>query len=610
MKKIILVISALCLSFLGQSDAQDRSRSIKAISEITDSISNARLKMNDSPLIGLSASNSNGTNRLSGTYTDAIIKAGGIPVILPINTDPATIYNLVNKLDGLVLTGGADIHPDFYNEKPLPESLEMDSVRDDYELKLLKLASNRNIPILGICRGEQIINVAFGGTLYQDLPTQYKQSTIAHKQTEPREHATHNVNVVLGTQLADILGITDNIPVNSFHHQGVKNVAPGFKINAIAPDGLVEGIEAYPDRSILAVQWHPEAMVAGGDSLMTKLFDFIVREAGIYRKAKEIHSRILSVDTHTDTPLLFKEKDFNIANRGVGQMGIPKMQEGLLDGVFMAAYIRQGARDKVSSEAAVKHVTGLIEGIHNQVKNNSDICGIAYTPDDFIRLKKEGKKTIFIGIENGYGIGKDIDNLAKYKEMGVSYMTLCHTSDNDICDTSSKTNKEWGGLSPFGKKVIREMNRLGIMVDVSHAGESTFWDVIKLSDKPIIASHSSVQALCYHDRNLNDKQLKAIAENNGVVQVCLVDIFINKNSKKASVSDAIDHIDHIVKVAGIDHVGIGSDFDGGGGLIGCQGANDLVNITVHLLKRGYSEDDIAKIWGGNFLRVMRDVQTN
>ncbi len=153
------------------------------------------------------------------------------------------------------------------------------------------------------------------------------------------------------------------------------------------------------------------------------------------------------------------------------------------------------------------------------------------------------------------------------------------------------------------------MNRLGIMIDVSHAAEKTFWDVIDLSSQPVIASHSSVQALCYHDRNLTDKQMQAIAKNGGVVQICLVDLFINKDRAKASITDAIGHIDHAVRVAGIDHVGIASDFDGGGGLIGCNGSNDMINITIKLIERGYSDEDIAKLWGGgNFLRVMTEVQ--
>jgi microsomal dipeptidase-like Zn-dependent dipeptidase len=192
--------------------------------------------------------------------------------------------------------------------------------------------------------------------------------------------------------------------------------------------------------------------------------------------------------------------------------------------------------------------------------------------------------------------------------MGATYMTLCHSYDNDICDTSTNTKKEWDGLSPFGEEVVREMNRLGIMVDLSHAGESTFWDVMKLSTVPVICSHSSARALCNHDRNLTDEQLVALAKNGGVTQVCLLDMYINNDRKSASLVDAIEHIDHIVKVAGIDHVGIGSDFDGGGGIIGLEADNDLLQITVKLLEKGYSEEDIAKIWAGNFLRVMKAVQ--
>ncbi len=225
-----------------------------------------------------------------------------------------------------------------------------------------------------------------------------------------------------------------------------------------------------------------------------------------------------------------------------------------------------------------------------------------------IRLKGEGKKAIFIGIENGYGIGKDISNIARFQKMGVNYITLCHTKDNDICDTSSDTKHEWNGLSPYGRDVVKEMNRLGVMIDVSHAGEKTFWDVIELSTQPIIASHSSVQALCYHDRNLTDKQMKAIAKNGGVVQICLVDLFINKDTSKASLIDAIDHIDYAVKVAGIDHVGIASDFDGGGGLLDCADVAQFPNITRELIRRGYSEKEIRKIWGGNLLRAFKQVE--
>jgi len=194
-----------------------------------------------------------------------------------------------------------------------------------------------------------------------------------------------------------------------------------------------------------------------------------------------------------------------------------------------------------------------------------------------------------------------LSNLQRFKEMGVSYITLCHNGDNDICD-SAAGNAEWGGLSPFGKDVVAEMNRLGLMIDISHAADSTFYEVLKYSTKPVIASHSSTRALCDHRRNLNDDQLRAIAAKGGVVQVCLYKEFINEDAEKASLSDAINHILHIIDIAGIDHVGIGSDFDGGGELIGCRAANELIQITMRLIEKGFDEESIAKIWGGNLLK--------
>lgn len=560
------------------------------------------------PLIGISASRgTHGGSIASGTYVESILKAGGIPIIVPSITDNNTLREIVKDLDGLVLIGGDDITPIYYNETPLPDINIVDSIRDIYDLTLLKLASDRNIPILGICRGEQLINVAFGGSLYQDIPKQFANKSIEHKQTQPREEGTHLVTIEKNSKLANILGQTE-VLTNTYHHQAVKKIAPHFIISAKTSDGITEAIEAYPNRSILGVQWHPESHAAKGDTTMQKIFDFIISEAKTFGKAKELHKKILSVDTHCDTPLEFKKSGFNIGNREENQVNIPKMEEGMLDAIFFAAYTAQGPRDAASSQKTVEKIEGLIKGIHKQVEMNQDVCGIAYTTKDLIRLKKEGKKAIFIGIENGYGIGKDIKNIEYFKNMGVNYITLCHTKDNDICDTSSKSNNEWNGLSPFGREVIKEMNRLGMMIDVSHAGEKTFWDVIELSTQPIIASHSSAQALCYHDRNLTDKQMKAIAKNGGVVQICLVDLFINKETKKASIMDAIDHIDYAVKIAGIDHVGIASDFDGGGGLIGCTGSNDMINITVKLIERGYTDEEIEKIWGGNFLRVMDEVQ--
>ena len=229
---------------------------------------------------------------------------------------------------------------------------------------------------------------------------------------------------------------------------------------------------------------------------------------------------------------------------------------------------------------------------------------VAQTPDDLRRLKQAGKKAVFLCVENGYAIGKDLKNLQRFKELGVTYMTLCHNGNNDICD-SATGDAEWGGLSPFGREVVAEMNRLNMMIDVSHTAGSAFYEVLEYSVKPVIASHSSARALCNHRRNLDDDQIRALAGKGGVVQLCLYKRFINEEAGKASLSDAIRHLLHIIDIAGIDHVGIGSDFDGDGELVGCRAANELMQITMRLIAEGFDNESIAKIWGGNLLRVMR-----
>lgn len=607
MKKLLYTLCAC--SFLLGAQAQKPGTyapDLKKLQESTDSC-DVNLRAPCRPLIGISASHSDGASRVSGTYIRAILKAGGAPVILPAITDGAALRDLTATLDGLVLTGGADLNPLWYGEQPIQALQAVDPVRDLYELKLLQLAADRNIPILGICRGEQLMNVAFGGTLYQDIPSQRAGRPVKHVQDMPGESVSHHLSIPPGSQLAAITGQSD-LMVNSLHHQAVNRVAPGFRAVAFAADSVIEAIEAWPDRPMLGVQWHPESLTEGGDTTMLKLFRFLVGKADTFRLAKEMHARFLSVDTHTDTPFWFKRPGFSIADRERNRVNLPKMEEGRLDGVFLAAFIWQEKRDAASLQKAVDKTVSLIEGIYKEAEKNKDLCGIAVTPEDFVRLKREGKKAFFIGIENGYGIGKDLANIARFKKMGVNYITLCHSYDNDICDSSTHTKKEWDGLSPFGEEVVREMNRQGIMVDLSHAGENTFWDVLKLTDIPVICSHSSARALCDHDRNLTDEQLRALAKNGGVVQVCLLDAYIHPVKEKASVTDAVAHIDHIVKVAGIDHVGIGTDFDGGGGLIGCQGDNDLIQLTVKLIEKGYSEEDLAKLWGGNLMRVLNEVQ--
>lgn len=604
MNRFIMCI--ICLSLLGvnsslvaqQYDLDSLYRQIDA--------SCTNYGISSLPVIGLSASYSNGRSSVGDTYVRAVLQSGGMPYIIPVITDPAVLRSLVSKLDGLLMIGGEDLNPLWYKEEPHPRLGGVNSERDLYDLKLIKLATDRNIPVLGICRGEQLLNVAFGGALIQDINTQV-ESSIKHKQNQAAITPSHTIHLSPNSCLAQILG-TDSLLVNSFHHQSVGRLAPGFKPVAYAKDGIVEAIEAWPDRPFWGVQWHPESLYCGGDSSMAKIFRFMIDKANIFRQAKEMHQRIISLDTHSDTPLCFKEIGFNISNRESNQVNIPKMEEGYLDAAFLAAWLRQGARDDASLQKAVDDATALIKSIYDQVEQNSSLCGIAITPDELVSYKKEGKKAFLIGIENGYAIGKDLENLARFHNMGVTYMTLCHTYDNDICDTSTNSKREWHGLSPFGKEVVNEMNSLGMMIDLSHASQETFYDVLELSDAPVICSHSSSRALCNHDRNLTDEQLLALAKNGGVVQVCLVDNFINTKADEASLTNVIEHIDHMVKVAGIDHVGIGSDFDGGGGVIGCNGVNDLIQVTVKLIEKGYKEEDIQKIWGGNLLRVMKSVQ--
>ncbi len=201
------------------------------------------------------------------------------------------------------------------------------------------------------------MNVAFGGTLYQDIPTQHKDKSIKHSQSEPRDVGTHIVSITKDSQLAKILRLTE-VSTNTYHHQGVKDVAPGFNVVGKTSDGIVEAIEAYPNRKIMGVQWHPEGHVWGGDTTMLKLFSFIVNEAEIFRKAKELHKRIFTIDTHCDTPLEFKKAGFDIGKREANQVNIPKMEEGMLDAIFFAAYTGQGPRDKVSSQKAVDKIEG------------------------------------------------------------------------------------------------------------------------------------------------------------------------------------------------------------------------------------------------------------
>ena len=608
MKRRYLLLALLAMGTLGSVQAQRKRVSPYApkLEQLYTQADDAqRPAVGEKPLIGISLGYSDKKNSVNNTYINSILKNGGVPYLIPVTDDVEVLRQIVAQLDGIVFTGGEDFAPAYYGKEEHEKLGEVNVTRDTYDLTLLKLATDRNIPTLGICRGLQLINVGMGGTLYQDLPAE-KPSDINHRQEEEGTVPTHSVSVVEGSVMHNIFG-KQEIQVNTFHHQAIDKLAPGLKIVGWSNDSVPELIEAYPHRQILGTQFHPEIFTAAGDALMGKLFKFLVNKADTFKMAKDIHARILSVDTHTDTPLWFTRGNFSVGMRKSNQVSIQKMEEGKLDAQFLAAFLAQKELDEASSQKAVEKCHKMIEGIYADVAKYKDECGIALTEEDARRLKAEGKKAFFIGIENGYAIGKDIKNVKKYKDMGVQYMTLSHSYDNDICNSSSNTADASKGLTAFGRKVVKEMNKVGMMIDVSHVSEGTFWDVIKLSKDPIFASHSSVRALCDHDRNLTDEQLRALAKNGGVIQICIYGGYLNKDAKTASVDDVVRHIDHAVKVAGIDHVGIGSDFDGGGGVLGCKGDNDMINITVKLIEKGYSEEDLRKIWGGNFFRVMNQV---
>lgn len=557
------------------------------------------------PRIGLSANLKEGLSCVATPYTDAVLRAGGAPVIIPVTTSKKALASLLETIDGLVLTGGGDINPLYAGEEPIPQLSEGNSLRDQYDFTLLRLAADRQIPVFGICRGHQVINLAYGGTLYQDICAQRTEPTLKHSQEAPRSEGSHTVTIDENSTLYTLLG--ERAIVNSFHHQAVKETAPGFRVTAVSPDGIIEAMEsAVPYQDIFSVQWHPEAMAAAGDPAMLRLFEKLVAQARLYNRAKRVHTQSITLDSHCDTPMLFAEGATLNRKSAAGRVNLPKLFEGKWDAACVVAYIQQGARDDASLRQATDKASAILREIERQVETCSETAAIAYTPHDVARIKRAGKKALLLGIENGYAIGKDLANLARFKETGIVYMTLCHNGDNDLCD-SAKGNAEWNGLSPLGREAVREMNRLGILADVSHASEKTFYDVLETSSVPIVASHSSARALCDHPRNLTDDQLRAIAARGGVVQVCLYNEFL-RDDGQATVTDIVAHIRHIVAIAGIDHVGIGSDFDGGGGIPGCNGTNELINVTKALLEAGFTEAGLEKITGGNFLRVMQTAQ--
>ena len=557
------------------------------------------------PIIGLTGNFRDGDCTLAEGYYQSVLKAGGTPFILPPFEETDALIQALESIDGLLLTGGADINPLYLNEEPIKELHGINPRRDYQELMLTKLAADRQIPILGICRGIQTLMAALGGTLYQDIHSQMEGTRIKHDQDLDRSYASHTVTIEKGTLLHRLFQ-TDTLAVNSFHHQAVKEVAPGFQVCAYSSDGVIEAVESTAYKSVLGVQWHPECFILRGDECMMPLFQWLTNEAASFKEAKRIHGRILSLDSHCDTPMFF-DQQIDFASRDPKILvDLHKMTEGRLDATIMVAYLKQLELTDEALLAATAKADRILNEIEAMVAKNCTAMDIAYTPADLYRLKSEGKKAIMLGIENGYAIGQDIKNVERFRKRGVVYMTLCHNGNNQLCG-SAKYNEKNLGVNAFGEQVIQEMNRVGMMVDISHAGEQTFYDALAISNTPIVASHSSSRALCNHPRNLTDDQLKALAAKGGVAQVTLYSGFLREEGP-ATIQDAIEHLNHMVNIMGVEHVGIGTDFDGDGGIIGCASASELINFTRCLLKERYSEEDIRRIWGGNFLRVMKEVQ--
>ena len=604
------------------------------------------------PVIGITANYVDGDATLRDRYYSQVVRAGGIPVIIPPVDDKDVIVNTLDHIDALLLTGGGDHNPLWFGQEPSPLLHSINATRDLPELLITRLAFNRQIPMLGICRGLQTLALALGGGVAQDIseleheavPSEATEGTVGeagaalaqrgvvrtikHSQDADRSLATHSVSLSPQSMLASIYATDGKEPntlcVNSFHHQAVSHGGPRFKATAWAPDGVIEALESTEMKPILGVQWHPEWL--GDDGL--PIFRWLVEQANLFWKAKKVHERTLTLDTHCDTPMFFPQgvqfgqRDDRIL------YDLHKMTDGRQDAVIMAAYLPQPKMgeqfsQKVDIAGIIRHNPELaslgtqlspaqyadmiFDKLEHIVAHYSDYISIARTPADLYEDKRMGRHSIMFGIENGLALNHDLAYVRHFAQRGVVYITLCHNGDNDICDSARGCNTH-NGVSSFGEKVIRRMNEEGIMVDLSHAAEKSFYDALDISSTPIVCSHSNSRALCDVPRNLTDDQMRALAQKGGVAHITLYHGFLRADTPEATILDAIDHLEHAIQVMGIDHVGIGTDFDGDGTVRGCADASELINFTRHLLKRRYSERDIAKIWGGNWLRVMAQVQ--
>lgn len=548
------------------------------------------------PVIGITGNYGEATCKLGEGYYQSIAAAGGVPVVIPPINDPATILNVLENIDALVLSGGADYNPLYAGEEPSSQLGGINATRDLPELLITRLAYNRQLPVLGICRGIQTLVMALDGKVAQDIRESVNAQSLKHSQDADRSEPTHSVQVADDSILSQIYQGQTTLYVNSFHHQAVKDAGKRFRVVATATDGVIEAIESTEFKPIIGVQWHPECLCEG-----KPLFEWLVREATTFHTIHKIHDKTLTLDTHCDTPMFFPE-GIQFGHRDPKILvDLHKMTEGRQDATIMVAYLPQKYEGNPTAYA-----DGIFDEIERIADQYHDYLAIARTPAELYTHKREGRKSIMLGIENGLALHGDLANVRHFAERGIVYMTLCHNGDNDICD-SARGEHTHHGLSDFGRQVIREMNRYGIMVDLSHANEDSFYQALELSETPIVCSHSSCRALCDHPRNLTDEQMQALAKAGGVAQITLYNGFLRKEGE-ASILDAMAHLEHAIQIMGVDHVGLGTDFDGDGGVLGLADSSELTNFTRQLLARHFSEEDIQKIWGGNFLRVMEITQ--
>lgn len=416
------------------------------------------------------------------------------------------------------------------------------------------------------------------------------------------------------------------------------------------------------------INWTRHAIVAAAIALiigaiwtLRPVFIPDVPPPTVEETAARIHASVITIDTHVDIPSTFASEIYDPGKQGTYpvQVDLPRMREGGLDAVFFVVYAGQGARDDVGHAQAASEAFAKFAAIRRMTDNlYPDEIGLARSSADIRRLHGEGKRVALIGIENGYVIGRSPELLDVYYELGARYLGLVHNGHNDLSDSALPQEKfadraneeggEHGGLSDLGRAMIARANDLGLMVDVSHASKAAALEAIELSRAPVIASHSSVHVLRAHPRNMTDEEIKALAAKGGVIQIVAFDAYLHDVPEekqaarrelaaslgltsldaffgasdetkrkfaegvaaldakwpRATVATLVDHIDHAVKLAGIDHVGISSDFQGGGGIEGWSHAGETLNVTAELVRRGYTEEEIAKLWGENLMRVM------